>query len=303
MLSVVRSRSRGRKPHLVWTLLAPSMPIYTTPLRNSRFILPLTLKILRSAPPDVSSRAGHVRAARRDQPRRATSAPPSSLSSTAPGPPGLDRTRGAQSVAAARVSPPPLRSAAARVFLRRRLRASSPAPTLAASLPPSPDLHHRGRKRTDPVRIRTSGASSAPPRRQAAAAASSLTSGAAALASWEPIGIEGDERLRLLPAWAEAPRPSIAGPASRSQRQASSPVAGAKAQRRLGLPGQLHPAQRAAPASACFPSSRAEARGERAPSAPFFSFCCWACPDSARFMFFFCGAILPIYPGIASFAE
>ena len=262
------------------------MPIYTTPLRNSRFILPLTLKILRSAPPDVSSRAGHVRAARRDQPRCPTSAPPSSLSSsTAPGPPGPDRTRGAQSVAAARVSPPPLRSAAARVFLRRRLRASSPP------LPQSPDRHTRGRKRTDPVRIRTSGASSAPPRRQAAAAASPLTSGAASLASWDPIGIEGDERLRLLPAWAEAPRPSIAGPASRSQRQASSPVAGAKAQRRLGLPGQLHPAQRAAPASACFPSSRAEARGERAPSAPFFSFCCWACPDSARFMFFFCGTI------------
>ena len=120
----------------------------------------------------------------------------------------------------------------------RRLAAS-----VAGSSPPRPE--------TDgPVRIRTSGASSAPPRRQATAAASPLTSGAAALASWDPIGIEGDERLRLLPAWAKAPRPSIAGPASRSQRQASSPVAGAKAQRRLGLPGQLHPAQRAAPASA-----------------------------------------------------
>ena len=31
MLSVVRSRSRGRKPHLIWTLLTPSTYKYVTP--------------------------------------------------------------------------------------------------------------------------------------------------------------------------------------------------------------------------------------------------------------------------------
>ena len=35
IVSVVRSRSCGRKPHLIWTLLAPSMPIYTPSIRIS----------------------------------------------------------------------------------------------------------------------------------------------------------------------------------------------------------------------------------------------------------------------------
>ena len=40
IVSVVRSRSCGRKPHLIWTLLAPSMPIYRPPPSNSRFHSP-----------------------------------------------------------------------------------------------------------------------------------------------------------------------------------------------------------------------------------------------------------------------
>ena len=33
IISVVRSRSRGRKPHLIWTLLAPSTYIYVHPVK------------------------------------------------------------------------------------------------------------------------------------------------------------------------------------------------------------------------------------------------------------------------------
>ena len=56
IISVVRSRSRGRKAHLIWTLLAPSTYIYVTP---SEIRADETLKLLH-APPDISSRAART---------------------------------------------------------------------------------------------------------------------------------------------------------------------------------------------------------------------------------------------------
>ena len=60
MLSVVRSRSRGRKPHLIWTLLAPSTYKRALLPEISDQFADETLDPTPSAPPDVSSCAGHV---------------------------------------------------------------------------------------------------------------------------------------------------------------------------------------------------------------------------------------------------
>ena len=53
IISVVRSRSRGQKPHLIWTLLAPSMPINSPPPKFTFPSSPETLDPLLRSPDNV----------------------------------------------------------------------------------------------------------------------------------------------------------------------------------------------------------------------------------------------------------
>jgi len=61
IISIVRSRSRGRKPHLIWTLLAPSTYKYVHPVK----IRDRNPSVFLLVPSDMSDRAGHVQPPRR----------------------------------------------------------------------------------------------------------------------------------------------------------------------------------------------------------------------------------------------
>ena len=136
IISVVRSRSRGQKPHLIWTLLAPSTYEYVIPSEFSRSPNP------NLRPPRA---AGQFRPRRTCPPPSATSLRPTgerhlttasalthSACDTSAPPPSLSSPSTAPALQAHR------RPALARAAVVRNLREPDPGPRRRSSAPPRP---------------------------------------------------------------------------------------------------------------------------------------------------------------------
>ena len=142
----VRSRSCGRKPHLIWTLLAPSMPINTpsirissSPVRNPSFLKKDLHR--RTCPPPAGQRppcpspirCRHVSPAR------------DRFAAHREGPPGPSRPPTPLSRARGAPPPPPfVPSSADRAAVFPRSATVPPSPAGAATLPRhASHRHHR----------------------------------------------------------------------------------------------------------------------------------------------------------------
>ena len=78
MLSVIGSRSRGRKPHLIWSLLAPSTYKYASPPKfaDESTPNPSIFPPHRRTHPAQAGQSRCRRSANRDAPRRPWPSPP-----------------------------------------------------------------------------------------------------------------------------------------------------------------------------------------------------------------------------------